>query len=57
VEQSRSEALRTRLREELRQYPHEALHMIGGVDQLVARLLLALQERESGMPLRRRERA
>jgi hypothetical protein len=36
--------LETRIREALKEHQHEGLHMIGGVDQLVGRILTAVEE-------------
>ncbi len=57
MEQSRREELEARLREALREHQHEGLHMIGGADQLIARLLLAVEEWEQGTPLSRQKSA
>ena len=57
MEQSRREELETRLKQALREHQHEGLHMVGGADQLIARLLLAVEEWESGTPLRRQKSA
>ena len=36
--------LETRIRQTLKDHQHEGLHMIGGVDQLVSRLLNTVEE-------------
>jgi hypothetical protein len=44
--------LELRFKEALREHQHEGLHMVGGADQLVARLLRVVEEWERGAPLR-----
>jgi hypothetical protein len=36
--------LETKIREALKEHQHEGLHMIGGVDQLVGRILSAVEQ-------------
>jgi hypothetical protein len=57
MQQSRREELEARLREVLREHQHEGLHMIGGADQLVTRLLRAIEEWEAGTSLERKKTA
>jgi hypothetical protein len=40
----KSTALEAKIRAALKEHQHEGLHMIGGVDQLVGRILTAVQE-------------
>lgn len=51
MDYSRRSALEARLREALKEHQHEGLHIIGGTDQLIARLLLAVEEWERGTPV------
>lgn len=57
MEQSRREELERKLRQALREHQHEGLHMIGGVDQLIERLVLAVEQWESGATLRKQKSA
>jgi len=57
MQQSCRDELEARLREVLREHQHEGLHMIGGADQLVTRLLRAIEEWEAGTPVERRKTA
>jgi len=44
MSQLKPNALETRIREALKEHQHEGLHLIGGVDQLVHRLVNAVDE-------------
>lgn len=57
MEYSRRDALEARLREALKEHQHEGLHVIGGTDQLIARLLRAVEEWERGTPVGRQKSA
>lgn len=57
MQQSRRDELEAALRDVLREHQHEGLHMIGGADQLVSRLLRAIEEWEEGTPLERKKTA
>lgn len=57
MEHTRRNELEARLREALREHQHEGLHMIGGTDQLIARLLNAVEQWERETALRERKSA
>jgi hypothetical protein len=57
MDYSRRDALEARLREALKEHQHEGLHVIGGTDQLIARLLRAVDEWERGVPVARQKSA
>ena len=57
MEHTRRNELEARLRDALREHQHEGLHLIGGADQLIARLLSAVEEWERGTPLHARQSA
>jgi hypothetical protein len=57
VEHTRRNELEARLRDALREHQHEGLHLIGGTDQLIARLLNAVEEWERGTALQARKSA
>lgn len=57
MEHTRRSELEAKLRNALREHQHEGLHMIGGTDQLIARLLNAVEEWERGTPLQARKSA
>ena len=44
MSQLKPNALEARIREALKEHQHEGLHLIGGVDQLVHRLVNAVDE-------------
>jgi len=44
------EELEARFREALREHQQDGLHMIGGVDQLIGRLLRVVEDWERGTP-------
>ncbi|MGE5323375.1 MAG: hypothetical protein ACM3SW_10960 [Actinomycetota bacterium] len=52
MEHTRRNELEVRLRDALREHQHEGLHLIGGTDQLIARLLNAVEDWERGTLLR-----
>jgi hypothetical protein len=51
------EELETMLREALREHQQDGLHMIGGTDQLVAKLVRVVADWEKGKPLRKQRSA
>jgi len=53
----RRDALEARLREVLKEHQHEGLHIIGGTDQLIVRLLRAVEEWENETPAVRQKSA
>ena len=57
MDELRREDLETRLKEALREHQHDGLHMIGGADQLVAKLVRVVEEWESAAPQRRQKSA
>ena len=57
MEHTRRNELEARLRDALREHQHEGLHLIGGADQLIARLLNAVEEWERETPLQTRKSA
>lgn len=57
MDNTRRDELETRLRNALKEHQHEGLHLIGGTDQLIARLLRAVEEWELGTPLQARKSA
>lgn len=57
MEHTRRNELEARLRDALREHQHEGLHPIGGADQLIARLLNAVEEWERETPLQTRKSA
>lgn len=57
MEHTRRNELEARLREALREHQQEGLHMIGGTDQLIARLLNAVEQWERKTALRERKSA
>jgi len=46
--------LETKLRNVLKQHQLDGLHMVGGVDQLIARLVRAVEEWSEGKQLERK---
>jgi len=57
MESTRRTELELRLRNAIKEHQHEGLHLIGGADQLIARLLRAVEEWEHGTPLQARKSA
>lgn len=57
METARRNELEARLRDALREHQQEGLHLIGGADQLITRLLNAVEEWERGTPLQARKSA
>lgn len=57
MDNTRRDELETRLRNALKEHQHEGLHLIGGTDQLIARLLQAVEQWEHGTPLQARKSA
>lgn len=51
MENTRRNELEVRLRDVLKEHQHEGLHLVGGTDQLIARLLRAVEDWDSGTPL------
>ena len=57
MENTRRNELEVRLRDVLKEHQHEGLHLVGGTDQLIARLLRAVEDWDSGTPLHARKSA
>ena len=57
MDNTRRDELETRFRSALKEHQHEGLHLIGGTDQLISRLLRAVEEWEQGLPLQARKTA
>jgi hypothetical protein len=55
-EEKRTE-LEARFKEALKEHQHEGLHMVGGAEQLVARLVRTVEEWTEGRPEERRKAA
>jgi hypothetical protein len=57
MDSTRREELELRLRRTLKEHQQEGLHMIGGTDELIARLLNTIEEWQKGLPLQARKSA
>jgi hypothetical protein len=57
MDNTRRTELEERLRDALKEHQHEGLHLVGGTDQLIVRLLRAVEEWESGAPLQAKKSA
>jgi hypothetical protein len=57
MDNTRRDELEAKLRDALKEHQHEGLHLVGGVDQLIGRLLRAVEEWEQGTPLQARKSA
>jgi len=51
MDSTRRDELEIRLRRTLKEHQQEGLHLIGGTDQLITRLLNTLEEWQEGLPL------
>jgi hypothetical protein len=57
MDNTRRDELEVRLRDALKEHQHEGLHLVGGTDQLIARLLRAVEDWEKGTPLQAKKTA
>jgi hypothetical protein len=57
MDNTRRDELETRLRNALKEHQHEGLHLIGGTDQLIARLLRAVEDWQLETPLQAKKSA
>jgi hypothetical protein len=57
MDNTRRDELETRLRNALKEHQHEGLHLIGGTDQLIARLLRAVEDWQIETPLQAKKSA
>ncbi len=57
MDSTRREELEARLRTALKEHQQEGLHLIGGADELIARLLNTIEEWERRLPLQARKSA
>lgn len=57
MDELRREDLEAKLKEALRAHQHDGLHMIGGADQLVAKLVRVVEEWEHETPQQRQKSA
>lgn len=57
MDSTRREELEARLRTALKEHQQEGLHLIGGADELIARLLNTIEEWEQRLPLQARKSA
>jgi hypothetical protein len=57
MDNTRRNELEARLRSALKEHQHEGLHLVGGSDQLITRLLRAVEDWEQGTPLQARKSA
>ncbi|HWG48722.1 MAG TPA: hypothetical protein VN669_03460 [Candidatus Acidoferrales bacterium] len=57
MDSTRRDELEIRLRKAVKEHQQEGLHLIGGTDELIARLLNTVEEWEQGLPLQARKTA
>lgn len=57
MDNTRRDELETRLRNALKEHQHEGLHLVGGTDQLISRLLRAVEDWEIETPLQAKKSA
>ena len=57
MDSTQRDELEVRLRETLKEHQQEGLHLIGGTDELIARLLITIEEWEQRLPLQARKSA
>lgn len=57
MDNTRRDELETRLRNALKEHQHEGLNLVGGTDQLISRLLRAVEEWEKETPLQAKKSA
>lgn len=57
MDDTRRDELETRFRNALKEHQHEGLHLIGGTDQLIVRLLRAVEDWQIETPLQAKKSA
>jgi hypothetical protein len=57
MDEEERKKLEARFKQALKEHQHEGLHMVGGVEQLVARLVNAVENWMEGKPEERRKTA
>lgn len=57
MDETRRDELEVRLRNALKEHQHEGLHLVGGTDQLIARLLRSVEDWENEIPLQAKKTA
>ena len=57
MDSTQRDELEVRLRKTLKEHQQEGLHLIGGTDELIARLLITIEEWEQRLPLQARKSA
>ena len=57
MDEEKRKELEARFKQTLKEHQHEGLHMVGGVEQLIARLVSAVEDWMEGKPEERRKTA